>query len=590
MKRIFTLMLGVAMVVTTVQLTAQQSPRMGFVEEATQASCPPCATLNPGLQTLMNNNSDKVIFMAYQVWWPGFDQMNLDNTADVDARVGTYYGYQFAPQVKFQGTYPNSGDGSVSTLTQTVINNNYAQMSEFNLSVSAELVNGNLIVTGSVDATAAASGDFKLHLVLTEGTIYSTQATGGTNGETEFHHVMKKFLPGAAGIDLANDWAIGDNYTIDASYNLGALTVYNWDDLEVIAFIQDNTNKFVNQAAKDGDVPITVDAANNAGAVNISGLPSVLCAGQNTLTPNVTLVNGGNEVLTTCDIVYSANGGATQTYAWTGSLATLGTALVTLDPITFTSTASSASTINVMVENPNGMPDEVSTDDMTSISIDPAPGSDYGVELTIVTDPWGDEIYWQIANSAGDMVAEGGNPNVGLDNIGTNTFPPPASTLSYGNSQTYVIDIPLPSIDCYTFHITDYYGDGITGAGGYTLRDNNGATMHSDTEDYQVEDIKNFSGDAASGVSENVLENGLSISPNPVSDNLNITFNLASTSEVLISVTNSLGQEVITEFLGTRASGSAITSLDMGNLESGIYYVSVVANGERAMKKVSVIR
>jgi len=73
MKRIFTLMLGVAMVVTTVQLTAQQSPRMGFVEEATQASCPPCATLNPGLQTLMNNNSDKVIFMAYQVWWSGFD-------------------------------------------------------------------------------------------------------------------------------------------------------------------------------------------------------------------------------------------------------------------------------------------------------------------------------------------------------------------------------------------------------------------------------------------------------------------------------------------------------------------------------------
>jgi hypothetical protein len=590
MKRIITLTLGAAMLMATAQLSAQTTPRMGLCEEATQASCPPCASLNPALQTLMNNNSDKTIFMAYQVWWPGFDQMYLDNEADIDARVGTYYGYQFAPQVKFQGTYPNGGDGSLNTLTQTVINNNYAQMSEFNLTISAELVNGNLLVTGSLDATAAVSGNLKLHLVLTEGTIYSTQATGGTNGETEFHHVMKKFLPGVAGIDLADSWVAGESLTIDESYNLGGLTIYNWDDLEVIAFVQNNDDKFILQATKDSEVPIIVDAANNASAGNISGTPLVVCAGQNTLSPNVTIGNGGNETLTSCDIVYSVNGGAEQTYSWTGSLATLATALVTLDPITFTASAVDPTVINVMVQNPNGMMDEVSTDDMSSISIDPAPGTDYTVQVTIVADNYGDEIYWQITNSADVIVASGGNPNVGLDNVGTGVFPPPFSAQSYANGSTNVIDVTLPAIDCYTFHITDYYGDGLLGTGTYSLKDNAGLVMHSDVENYTDEAIKNFSGDATSAVSENLLSQGLTMSPNPVSENLNVYFNLVSQSQVNITVVNTLGQEVINEFLGARAMGMNNTAIDMSNLEAGIYYVSVVAGSELAMRKISVIR
>ncbi len=263
----------------TAVVSNAQTQRVGLCEEATQASCPPCASLNPALQTLMNANTDKALFLGYQVWWPGFDQMYLDNTADIDARVGTYYGYEFAPQVKFNGTYPNGGDGSLGSFNQATIDANAAELSEFDIEIDAEVLNGELIVNGLVTGLSDASGDLVLHLVLTEGTIYSTQATGGTNGETEYHHVMKKFLPGVAGMDIADTWVAGDTHVIDETYSLGDLTIYNWDDLEVFAFVQNNDNKFIHHAVKDSDITIVVDVENNGTAGEISGTPGVLCSG-----------------------------------------------------------------------------------------------------------------------------------------------------------------------------------------------------------------------------------------------------------------------------------------------------------------------
>ena len=107
-----------------------QSPRMAVVEEATQASCPPCATANPPLQALLNQNTDKAIFIAYQVWWPGYDAMYLDNTTEVDWRIiNNYYtSITGAPNIIMQG---NSGAQAVSYVTQNRIDNTFAEMSEF---------------------------------------------------------------------------------------------------------------------------------------------------------------------------------------------------------------------------------------------------------------------------------------------------------------------------------------------------------------------------------------------------------------------------------------------------------------------------
>ncbi len=551
-------------------LTANaQVQRVGLCEEATQASCPPCATLNPGLQTLMNNNTDKTLFMAYQVWWPGFDQMYLDNSAEVDARVGDYYGYEFAPQVKFNGTYPNGGDGSVATLTQAVINNNASELSEFDIEIDAEVVNGELLLTGTVTGLADASGDLVLHLALTEGTIYSTQATGGTNGETEYHHVFKKFLPGVNGMDIADNWVAGDTHVIDEAYPLGGLTIYNWDDLEVIAFVQNNDNKFIHHAVKDSDVPIASDYTNSAGGLGINNVPSTICAGNQDFSPTFSLVNYGSEDLTSATITYNINGGADQVYEWTGSLGTLGSEDVVLDPYNFT--ALSSNTITATVSMPNGVADEDASDNNTATAELIAVDAGSAVNIEILTDNYGSETTWELRNGSGTVVMSGG---------------------PYGNATTYneTYEVPAGEEGCYEFKIYDSFGDGICcgwGIGYYIIADANGNELLNGGE-FTDEASEDFSISGAVGLSEQVLDEAIHIFPNPSSDVLNVSYNIETSDIITFDLINALGAKVATR---TVANGGANTiTFDVTNLDSGVYQLNTIAGNAFGSTAVTILK
>ncbi len=47
--------------------SSQAQTRLSLFEEFTGENCGPCAYYNPGLQTLLNANTGKVIFIAYRV-------------------------------------------------------------------------------------------------------------------------------------------------------------------------------------------------------------------------------------------------------------------------------------------------------------------------------------------------------------------------------------------------------------------------------------------------------------------------------------------------------------------------------------------
>jgi len=564
-----------------------QSPRMVMIEEGTQASCPPCATENPIIDALIEANSDKVVTLKYQTSWPGFDQMNLDNPTEVADRIA-YYGITGVPNAVTNGSIiPSCGnyEGQPSCLTQEDIDAMYAEMSPLTMEISAAYENGVLKVTGSITAAEALEGDLKLRMAVTEQHITIDQVPGGTNGETDYIHVMKGFIGGTAGFDLGN-MEMGQVYMIDETMTFD-FPVYDFGQLEVVAFVQDDNDKFVHQAAKDGTVDITVDFANNAAASDISGTPAFLCAGEQTISPSFKLVNGGNTELTSADIIYSANGGDAQTYSWTGSLGTLKSEVVQLDAITFEATTD-ATVLNVMVANPNGVMDELEDDNASSISIDAAPSSVNRVTVTVVTDQYADEIYWQISGSDGAIVASGGNPNVGIENVNTNTYPAPPHPDMYGNNQTFEHVVELGT-DCYTFHITDYYGDGILGAGGYLLTSNDGTSLHSDVEDYQAEAIKDFGATMVVSIDETELNTGISIHPNPASDFLNVNFSINETADAQIQLMNAVGQIVYNQPY-TIQSGDSSTQIDVSELANGVYFLNVKADGQMTSRKVTVMK
>jgi hypothetical protein len=60
-------------------VTASFGQRLVLLEHFTQASCGPCASQNPALNALLDNNTTKVVAIKYQTSWPGTDPMNAAN-------------------------------------------------------------------------------------------------------------------------------------------------------------------------------------------------------------------------------------------------------------------------------------------------------------------------------------------------------------------------------------------------------------------------------------------------------------------------------------------------------------------------------
>ncbi|MFI5172221.1 MAG: M43 family zinc metalloprotease, partial [Chitinophagales bacterium] len=139
------------------------------------------------------------------------------------------------------------------------------------------------------------------------------------------------------------------------------------DDACMNIFTEGQKNRMLSIFEPGGD---RYDLTNSEGcglqpynAQALSSLPGgTVC--ELTITPMVTIKNHGTEILTSVDIVYSIDGGATSSFGWTGSLVTNATEVVTLPAV---STTEGEHTLEVTLENPNGFID-ANTDDNTAES------------------------------------------------------------------------------------------------------------------------------------------------------------------------------------------------------------------------------
>jgi len=554
-----------------------QSSQMVFIEEATQASCPPCADQNPGFDALLDANSDKVVVLKYQTSWPGFDQMNLDNPDEVQDRVD-YYGIQGVPSGRMNGTAIANDcgyyAGAPACLSQNEINTAYNSEAAFDMDISATFDDGLLNISGTITANEGVSGDLRLRVALTEKTIEYDDVPGGGNGETEYHHVLKKFiLGGTDGIELYSSWLPGDNYTIDESLPLGEITIYSYPEIEIVAFVQDDNTQKVYQAAKDADIPLTISFANNATAAGLSNLPTLsACTDELTVEPIFTLQNSGNETLTSADIMYSLNGNPVDTYAWTGSLATLETAQITFPEQTLT--ISTMDTFSVSVQNPNGVMDENISDNVYDLGFSFARIGSNTLNLELTLDFFGTHTSWELRNSAGDVLYNGG-------------------PYENGSFETIMAEMSLPEDGCYDFEIFDSAGNGICcslGEGSYTLSDGSGAVLAQGSQYGAGESTPiTFDSSLSTSVEETIFEEGFTLSPNPTSGNLMLNFGLEAVANTTVSIHDMMGAQVMTIDLGTLASGPHIHHVKMNNLANGIYIVRLSADDDGFVSKKVVL-
>lgn len=320
--------------------SAGAQSRLSIYEEFSGENCGPCASANPGLWTLLSANSTKVLLVKYQSPIPSAGPIYNQNTVFTDNRMN-YYSVPFAPYGRLNGTGLGSGTaasgspGHVANLIQSDIDSAYAVTSPFNISATHawNATGDSVTITVNVTATVAfapANAIMKLRLGLIEHLQFDTPP--GTNGETEFHNVMREMYPDANGTNIANSWTSGQTQTFVIK---GKVPNYldKTGDVRAVAFIQNDANRYIVQSAVSTAIPIPLDVRSDALIVP----SSFLCAASSTsVSPTVTLKNTGTTPLTSAVVYYRVDNGAWQSYNWTGNIAANATGTANLPATTIT--------------------------------------------------------------------------------------------------------------------------------------------------------------------------------------------------------------------------------------------------------------
>ncbi len=340
MKKLFLFLVflyytGISMVCTA------QTQRMVLYEGFSNASCGPCAAQNPITNALIAANYAKVVPIKYQVNWPGTDPMNAQTQTWVGPRV-TYYNVQGVPATRT--------DGTTTSISQTIINNRYAVPSPFFLEVNHTFntAKDSAFIEVQIKAAQNYTGSqLVLHTAMVEKHI-NFATPPGSNGETDFYHVMRRMYPNASGTSLPSTWTLGQVQTYNFAVPVPTY-IYKFEQIAFVAFIQTNSDKSVLQAAKT-----ILNRYITIYSHNIPVEPG--CYDQFAFQLNI--LNQGKTQITSFNIEYGVVGQPAQVYNWTGTLNWGQTTAVTLPPITI----SGVQTVFAEVKNPNGFTNDSNID------------------------------------------------------------------------------------------------------------------------------------------------------------------------------------------------------------------------------------
>ena len=304
-----------------------------------------------------------------------------------------------------------------------------------------------------------------------------------------------------------------------------------------------------------------------------------------TYLPSLDFRNSGSDILTSCNAELYVNNNLIEEMTWSGSLTPYSHDLITFSEITL----SEKSKIEMKLSSPNGQSDDELTDNTLVKNINEVnTASTSNLLLEIRTNIFGRETYWAILDESDMIVAEGGNPLVGLDNIGNINIDAPDHPSAYGYQEIVEETIELTNDGCYRFVITDFKSNGMccnSGVGRYVLKDENGLVLASGGEFREREEHYFRYGEGLSSTFSDKLDADLTIWPNPVNDILHIDIETAKALDVEVQLTNLHGSKIqrSTESIN---SGKNYLKYDMSQYPAGVYYLSILSENGRISKKI----
>lgn len=202
----------------------------------------------------VKRNSEDIINIQYHSNFPGSDLFYTDNPGDISARL-LFYGLARVPYAFFDGGTGQKYAGYFNFLSADADTNEVIRRSlvkpSFNIDLNASVSGGVLTVSGKIKALEPVNEtNLTLYIAVTEKEKTVAPADAGALGEKTFFNIFRKFIPDAGGISLKKSWNLNEEFNIPEKTWV-IEKVSNNADIEIIAFIQNNSTKEIYQTVSD---------------------------------------------------------------------------------------------------------------------------------------------------------------------------------------------------------------------------------------------------------------------------------------------------------------------------------------------------
>lgn len=360
--------------------------------------------------------------------------------------------------------------------------------------------------------------------------------------------------PSMPGLDMVRNYM---NYTMDLCMN-----IFTNDQKARITAVMNNSPRraSLKTSLKDVAIPLFANDAELKAERNCSAAST--CNGTASVSYLFSIYNRGTSPLTSAVISYTVNGGAAQTFNWSGNLAQDKYAIISL-------TGTESSTIAAQITSVNGTSDARSSNNAAyaaagSFATTPV-ASSTSFNFRLQPDFYGTETTWTLKNSTGATLYSGGPYADGIaDPTGTQIVSLPALVTETWNLAP----------GCYTFTINDTEGDGIEVYGSYSVKDAAGNVVIAEgSTNFGFTQTKSFKLLVLdTKETKGALNNGIQVYPNPASDILNVT---KVSDKATYKIYNAAGQLVGN---GNISNGKITVS----SLIKGTYVISIEDKGKES--------
>lgn len=392
---------------------------------------------------------------------------------------------------------------------------------------------------------------------------------------------------------------------VDAIYGIGGGTLGDWttdvpypiiDDASMGSFLQINyyptiymicQDRTIREAGQINDNAMYAfhnqcpqPVGNNNGAiVDYKGYDDHVCEDLG-FEPRITFKNFGNDIISEATITASINGNVSSTINYTGEMYPFESELIYFDEITI----APGDELSIQIQDINGDTDEDSSDNLyTETTEIPFEVKTNTLNVEIMTDNEGYQIFWAVLKPNRTILQKGGNSFVGLYGGGLQNLPPLGG---YDDNELFTETVELPNDGCYKFIIVDNWGDGLQGNGYYKVTDADGNVI-IEGSDFGASADRTLDVGFTVGTTEITQLESMDVFPNPTSGELVVNFDLTdNVTNSVLRLVDLTGKAVYVQEFDQLIEGNHTFNISLDNAPSGIYYVELVSETGVFTKKI----